>query len=243
MAWTRRYLDAYAASLVPEWIEASLGRQLVAEQRRRLLSDERDRRFSSPARHIEHLLLSPPEASPQPAGWPVAMWRPFADRRLHEFLLAIPPDQKYEPHPESDDPYAGSKWLSRRAMRGVVPDFILDRTTRTRFDSVFEREVASNWSVYAAAFGPTARPEVVARGYVDQDRFWVRLNALRGGERFSPLELGYVMRVAWLETWLRGLKQPRPDLVTVRPTESVKPLDIAIPEPALAGASRSGNPD
>jgi len=234
-----RQVDGYVDSLVPSWIAEPLRGSLRGEQRRRLLAAERERRFASPARHLEHRLLVPPEVSPQPAGWPVAIWRPFADRRLHEFLLAIPPDQKYEPHPESDELYAGSKWLVRRAMRGVVPDSILARTTKTRHWAVFEHEVARTWPVYEAAFGPDARPEIAARGYVDRDRFWSRLNALRGSERLSPLELAYVNRVVWLETWLRGLKQPRPELVTVRPVSAEEPLDATGREAAALGGSRS----
>jgi len=230
-----RQVDGYVDTLVPSWIAEPLRASLRGEQRRCLLAAQRERRFASPARHLEHRQLVPPEVSPQPAGWPVAIWRPFADRRLHEFLLAIPPDQKYEPHPESDEPYAGSKWLVRRAMRGAVPDSILGRTTRTHFGAVFEQEVARDWPLYEAAFGPAARPEIAARGYVDHGRFWSRLNVLRG-ERLSPLELAYVNHVVWLETWLRGLKQPRPGLVTVRPVSADEPLDASVCDPvALAG--------
>ena len=50
---------------------------------------------------------------------------PFLDRRLAEFVMAIPPEQLF---------HAGrSKWLLRRAMRSVLPETIRQRELKTGF--------------------------------------------------------------------------------------------------------------
>jgi asparagine synthase (glutamine-hydrolysing) len=179
------------------------------------LAAERGRRFGSPAREAEYRLLYPPEVARHPAPWPVEIWRPFADRRLHEFMLAIPPEQKFEPHPATDDFYAGSKQVVRRAMRGILPESIRTRTSKTVFRGVFEDEVASHWTTYASAFGPSAKPEVARRGYVEPRLFWQRLQELRDGR--SGADLIYVMQIVGLESWLRTFALPRPQRVMVPP--------------------------
>jgi asparagine synthase (glutamine-hydrolysing) len=212
-AYLRRSYQRARAYLLPSWIPEPLRQELSQRHLDAVLAEERARRFANPTRHFEFGLLYPPEKAWQPVGWPLELWQPFADRRLHAFLLAIPPEEKFAPPADSDEYYAASKTLVRRAMRGIVPDSILDRTSKTVFASVFEADLRRRWPTYVAAFGPGARPQVAARGYVDQQRFWKRLQMLRDGERFS--DFGYVMRVVGLETWLRGVGAPRPRASTV----------------------------
>ena len=63
---------------------------------------ERHRRFASQSREEQYQMLYPPPVSRNPSGWPVEIWRPYADRRLHEFMLAIPPEQHFEPQQEHE---------------------------------------------------------------------------------------------------------------------------------------------
>jgi asparagine synthase (glutamine-hydrolysing) len=212
-ALTRRLLTRYRRQLLPSWMAAPYQEQVAERNLELSLEVERHRQFRSPARELEYRLLYPPSAAPLPAGWPVEIRRPFADRRLHEFLLAIPPEQKFEPHPDTDEPYAGSKWLVRRALRGILPESVRTRTTPTHFGAVFVEELRRRWSEYEAAFGPGAKSEVAGRGLVNQDAFWSRLEALRNGAH-AP-DLLYVVRVVGLETWLRALAQPWPHRATV----------------------------
>jgi asparagine synthase (glutamine-hydrolysing) len=196
---------------MPEWLRADLEQR----QLELCLEAERGRRYSSPAREEEYGLLYPPDVVRHPVPWAVELWRPFADRRLHEFLLAIPPEQKFEPHPDTDEFYAGSKQLVRRAMRGILPESVRTRRSKTVFNPVFDREVEFQWPLYEAAFGPSARSEVAARGYVDAELFWSRLQELRAGREGG--DVNYILQIAGLETWLRSLSLPRPQLVTVPP--------------------------
>ena len=153
------------------------------------------------------------------AGWPVTNVRPFADRRLHEFLLAIPPEVKFRPHPSSDEHYAAGKRVLREGLRGILPESIRTRLNPTHFAALFNEEVQREWAAYEKAFGPTGHSEVVRRGYVDGRLFWKRLNDLRFG--FWGWDFLYIHRIMWLETWLRSLALPRHQIVTVRPAAFV----------------------
>jgi asparagine synthase (glutamine-hydrolysing) len=210
--------------LTPYWLSAELRDDLSNRHLRAVLGREQRRRFANPTRHAESLLLYPPEIVGSVAPWPIEIRRPFADRRLHEFLLAIPPEQKFAPHQDVDDFYAGSKRVMRLAMRGILPESIRARTSKTIFDGLVRTEVQQNWADYQAVFGPGGQSQLARRGYVEPTLFWDRLQRFRAGEISG--DLMYVMHVVGLETWLRSLALPRPQLVTI-PT----PWDQARQEP------------
>jgi asparagine synthase (glutamine-hydrolysing) len=214
-ACLRRILERNRSRLVPWWVAEPLREEQTRRHIQLRLEAERGRRFSSLAREAEYRLLYPPEVARHPVPWPLEFWRPFADRRLHEFLLAVPSEQKFRPHPETDDFYAGSKWLVRRAMRGILPESIRTRTSKTVFTAALETEIARQWPLYEQAFGPNGTSEIARRGYVDPEQFWSRLQALRNGKQGS--DFMYLMQVVGLETWLRTLGLPRPQSVTVEP--------------------------
>lgn len=199
--------------LLPDWMPQGLRALLSQRQLRLMLQAERTRRFANPVQQMEYELLYPPEVARHPVPWPVEMWRPFADRRLHAFLLAIPPEQKYGPHPDTDAFYAGSKHLLRRSMRGILPERVRTRTTKTVFNTTLEQEIVRQWPVYEAAFGPGGRALIAEYELVDRQRFWRRLQQIRDGA--SGQDLIYVMQLAGLETWLRSFDQPRPQQVRV----------------------------
>lgn len=214
MAWyLQRRFTELRNSLIPAWVPEALRQELAHRHVSLCLSAERGRRFSSPAREEEYQLLCPPERAWSPPGWPITVLRPFADRRLHNFLLAVSSEQKFQPHPETDEFYAGSKWLVRRALRGILPESIRTRTNKTVFTDSISSELVRQWPTYEAAFGPNAISEVALRGYVDQKRFWSRLCEVRDGRDVS--DLIYMFQVVGLETWLRGFGQTRTDAIQV----------------------------
>ncbi|MGH2458728.1 MAG: asparagine synthase-related protein, partial [Chloroflexota bacterium] len=213
VAYTRRVLARERATLLPRWMPDTLRLDLARRHAGLSIAAERGRRFSSPSRQGEYDLLYPPEVGNLPAGWPVEISRPYADRRLHEFLLAIPPEQKFAPRPGSDEFYAGSKLIVRRALRGILPESIRTRSDKSHFASLFEDEVRQQWPTYELVFGPGGRSEVAERGYVDPPAFWKRLNRLREGAWGT--DFLYITRVMWLETWLRTFRLPRPRRISV----------------------------
>jgi asparagine synthase (glutamine-hydrolysing) len=212
--YTARNLQRNAAHLLPRWIAPSVRDDLTARHRQLCLETERARRFANQTQEQEYRLLYPPEAVQHPAPWPIEIWRPFADRRLHAFMLAIPPDQKFTPNREvGEGMYPRSKQIVRRAMRGILPESIRLRADKTTFTSGAQSEIDRNWSSLQAAFGPGGQAETAARGYVDQTKFWSRLQEMRAGTLGA--DLVYVLRVAELETWLRTFRLPWRQLVTV----------------------------
>jgi asparagine synthase (glutamine-hydrolysing) len=227
-AHIRGRVDRYGSELLPAWMPEALREDLAERHLALCLEIEGQRRFSSPARHWEYGMLYPPEIARHPTPWPVEIWRPFADRRLHEFLLAVPPEQKYSPHPETDDYYAASKALVRRAMRGIVPESIRTRTSKTYFDAVFEEETERAWPAFEAAFGPDARPEIARYGLVDRQAFWARLEHMRG-DLHGPDSV-YILQVVALESWLRTFRLERSRRVAVsapRPGRALLPVEQA----------------
>ena len=214
-SYVRRAVEGSLPYLLPLWMPETLRAELSRSHLRRCLEEERGRRFSSESREAEYRLLYPPEIARHPVPWSLEIWRPFADRRMHEFLLAIPPEQKFAPHPDLDEFYAGSKRLVRNAMRGILPESVRTQTSKTIFSAVFEQELERQWPDYEAAFGPSARPEVSTRGYVDQALFWSRLQMLRRG--VGGADVMYILHVVELETWLRTFRLGRQRLVTVPP--------------------------
>jgi asparagine synthase (glutamine-hydrolysing) len=217
----KRAMGAYAARterlerwrLVPNWLPGALQEDLLRRNLELTLDREARRRYSNETQHQQFLRLDPPEVPTIAAGWPIEIWRPFADRRLHEFLLAIPPEELFAPVPNDLSLYGGSKQLLRGATSGLLPESIRARTQPTQFAASFEQQLGRQWHLHQAVFGPGGRSELAQRGYIDQPRFWERLQALRAGRRGR--DLLYVNYMIGLETWLRSLTLPRHQVTTV----------------------------
>lgn len=224
VAAVQREYRAHGNQWLPTWMPWALQEDLGRRHREEWLQIEKHRRFASPSRHSEYHLLYPPEIARHPAPWSVEIWRPYADRRLHEFLLAIPPEQKFQPHPETDTYYAGAKRIVRAAMNGIVPDNVRRRTSKTVFESQFRNQLELLWPSYAATFGPDAAPRVATHGFVNHRAFWDRLTSLRQGE--YARDLPYVIRIVGLESWLRSLEQPRRGLVKLAGTTVSSSLEV-----------------
>jgi asparagine synthase (glutamine-hydrolysing) len=213
MAHVRRELRRQPAGLVPAWVLPQLADDLLNQHLELALDAERTRQFSGTEREGIFQSLYPPEVVPSSNAYPVQLVRPFGDRRLHEFILAIPPEQLYEPHPYAYQFYAGAKLILRRAMRGILPEPVRTQTIKPHFTAIVVGELQRRWADYAEAFGPGGRSEVAARGIVDPRAFWTRLQQLREGD-FGPDGV-YLTRVLNLESWLRTFRLPRPEHVTM----------------------------
>ena len=82
---------------------------------------------------------------------------PFHDRRLIELALALPPDQLQR----GDQ----SKFILRQAMKGLVPDPVLQRRDKAEFSSVGAREYESD--TIARLFHSS---RIAEQGWIDQAR-------------------------------------------------------------------------
>lgn len=210
----RGKFDRERADLIPAWIPSGVADRLLESHLALSIEAERGRRFRGAAREDIFRTLYPTEVIPLARGHSSRVLRPFNDRRLHEFLLAIPPEQLYEPHPYAIDYYAGAKLILRRAMLGILPESVRTRTQKPNFSSVVRSELERHWDTYEAVFGPGGRSEIAARGYIDPPAFWERLERLRAGQ-FSPDGV-YAVRMLNIETWLRSFDLPRPQRVAVQ---------------------------
>jgi len=81
---------------------------------------------------------------------------PYLDHRLAEFALALPPDMVVRD--------ARTKWLLRRALRGAVPDGVLERDDKLGFATPEQRWLAeplAGWCSRRAAGMAERRPDLL----------------------------------------------------------------------------------
>ncbi len=219
IAFARRDFNRERDALTPSWMPGHLRTELLRRHWARVLETERTRRFADDPHELIYRNLYPPEVAPVSLAHPVQLAQPFADRRVHQFMLSIPPEQIFEPHPFTGDYYAGHKAILRRGMTGILPESIRTRTQKTLFTSYVLRQTEEQWGDYAAAFGPGGRSEIADRGFVLPDLFWTRLQRLRAGD-FFPDGM-YINRILNLETWLRTFRLPRDQQVTLPSSTSL----------------------
>lgn len=117
---------------------------------------------------------------------------PYLHRPLVEFLLAVPLTQKLRP--------GETRSLMRRALRGLLPEKVLNRKGKKGPDEAFLRAVAREWSRLRPMF---ENAQVSSRGYVDNEAFLETLERARHG--CHNISLGLV-RTITLEFWLRSLQ-------------------------------------
>jgi asparagine synthase (glutamine-hydrolysing) len=243
----RRLISAYVERairhnrhrLMPSWLTGTLREDLLQRHLQLSVEAERRRRFASPAREREYRQVYPPEVARHLVPWPIEIWRPFADRRLHEFLLAVPPEEKFSLQPDGGT-YSASKQLLRRGLRGILPESIRTRTAKTTFATVVESEFTRNWHFYEATFGPAGRPEIARRRYIDQGQFWRWLQ--QAGTRGEGLAGWYVTNLVELETWLRRFNLPRRELASVIPSTSTWHRRVAVHQ-SLTHTQEGGEPN
>jgi asparagine synthase (glutamine-hydrolysing) len=232
--YVRREQARAGDSALPAWMPSSLRGALARRHLELCVAEEGGRLASSEARHWDLIGLSPPEAMVLPSGWPIQLARPFSDRRLQEFLLAVPPTEKFEPHPETPSSYAGSKQLIRRGLVGILPERVRTRTDQTHFAAAAVERLRRQWPTLATWFPPGGQSRAAERGFIEQGPFWARLQEMRDGRLgIDCLHLGYCLG---LEAWLRSLERPRHEVVTVRTSWPGRSTHIEIDRKSLTPA-------
>jgi asparagine synthase (glutamine-hydrolysing) len=132
-----------------------------------------------------------------PLGQPLERWHPYADRRLLEFSLRLPPELKWEEQQSSY--FLAARKHHRRALAGIVPDIVFADNLGVDFGPVLERSmkqrnlqewVRQNQSV-----------QVIERGYVNAAAFARMLDPRSN----TPGEFRVVLCLeAWLRAWQVG---------------------------------------
>ena len=158
----------------------------------------------------------------------IEVTHPYLHRPLVEFLHAIPFDQKLRP--------GETRSLMRRALRGVLPEKILNRKGKKGTEEPFLRAIAREW--------PRLRPmfenaQVCSRGYMNADDLHAALERARNGCEKNRFAL---IRTITLEFWLRALQsRGSSSRSTATAGESVAPFSAAhmTVEPARRDATAS----
>lgn len=123
---------------------------------------------------------------------------PYLDRRLVSFALALPLEQSLR--------IGDTRSIVRRSLRGIVPNAILDRRTKSGPGEAFLRALRTEWPRLSNWF---KEPLVAALGFVDEAAFQTHLRLGLNGH--APAE-GQLMSTLALELWLRGIARRTPSV-------------------------------
>ena len=134
---------------------------------------------------------------------------PFLDRDLLEFLLNIPREQLVGPQQR--------RFLLRRALRGIVPDLVLDRPRKAYALTSFLKAIRADWDRVVPL---TEQMSLESYRAVDSR---ILLEELEKARRGSEAALVPLMRVLRLEWWMRAPGIQRL-FHSLRPVSSNDPL-------------------
>jgi asparagine synthase (glutamine-hydrolysing) len=119
---------------------------------------------------------------------------PYLDRRVVEFLFAIPEEQRWW----MDRPKA----IVRRALRDVLPDEVRERRTKAEFSVILDREMRGRISTQVEKL--IRESELASLGVVNRGRLLSRFNDFVGG-RDDPGSRWALYNFIGLELWSRSL--------------------------------------
>jgi asparagine synthase (glutamine-hydrolysing) len=178
-----------------EWIDSEFARrtQLPA----RMLPGVDDVGFHLPSTSRQYGLICPslrPFALERSASERYVDVRyPYLDRRLVEFALAIPLDQKVRP--------GETRSVVRRGLVGIVPEAIRTRVSKSGPSEALQRALIREWPRVSPWL---SAPLVAEHGYVDGDAFRTTLDRARHGLTTHASQLRKTLS---LEMWLRTLHE------------------------------------
>jgi asparagine synthase (glutamine-hydrolysing) len=131
---------------------------------------------------------------------------PYFDRRLVEFALAIPLEQKVRP--------GETRSVVRRGLAGVVPDEVRLRTSKSGPSEALQRALIREWPRLSPWL---SEPLVAEYGFVDRDAFRDTLARARHGMTTHASQLRKTLS---LELWLRTLEERPPAAGAVSPARA-----------------------
>jgi asparagine synthase (glutamine-hydrolysing) len=140
------------------------------------------------------------------------------DRDLLEFLFAVPPEQLVRP--------GQRRSLTRRALRGIVPDEVLNRKRKAFVIRAPRAAAAASWS---GLLEMSQEMVCSSHGIVDKKAFCEAVEKARRGQEV-PIAL--LIRTIKLETWLRGWARWKP--------QCEEEGQAVHPEAAVAGTESPG---
>jgi len=115
----------------------------------------------------------------------------FLDRDLLEFLYAVPREQLVRP--------GQRRSLARRALRGIVPDEVLDRKRKAFAIRSPTATMAREWT---GLIETSKQMAIISLGIIDATAFSRAMQRSRSGQEATIVAM---MRTLQIEHWLRGL--------------------------------------
>jgi asparagine synthase (glutamine-hydrolysing) len=122
---------------------------------------------------------------------------PFCDRRIAEFVLALPP--RWVPR------LLREKEVLRQALKGVLPDAVRERRDKADFTPFLEREL--RFRQVRTVESLIRDSKLALLGLADQEQLY---NALRGYRRAASLDVfeqRAIETAVALELWLYAFEQ------------------------------------
>lgn len=138
---------------------------------------------------------------------------PYLDRRLVQFMLAVPFDQKLR--------LGGTRWVHRGGMRGILPESIVNRTTKVDAAPYVYRALNREWDEIRDLFEGSLR--VMDRGYVNQRSLFESIARARDGR---DVDLFYITRALGVEVWLREIAKLRTSVPVMSLDQLTTPSQI-----------------
>ena len=207
------------AEPVPNWIEPALARKYDLK-RRGARYGFLPRIYRSPAAQRQYLIIKRTSA-------PLLQWYlptprlearyPYVDRRLVEFAMAIPMEQKLR--------VRETRSIVRRGMKGILPEIVRTRRSKASFDEATSLGLRKEFD---RASQLTSSSCLASLGIVNRERFHAALEAASLGlVQESWLFSAALSLELWLNTLLRGqrveptaLETAQDNLTTYPPMQS-----------------------
>jgi asparagine synthase (glutamine-hydrolysing) len=178
---------------VPDWIDPAFSRKYDLP-RRTPLYGFLPRLYRSPAAQKQYLTIKRTSA-------PLLQWYmadpqiearyPYLDRRLVEFAMAIPMDQKLR--------IGETRSVLRRAMQGILPEKVRTRRRKAVFDQANSISLKKEWKMVSHLAKSSS---LASLGIIDSRRFHRALESASLG----LLKEGYLFWATLsLEMWVRAL--------------------------------------
>jgi asparagine synthase (glutamine-hydrolysing) len=199
----RRIVRRWRSHGVPGWIAAPFARRTALADR--LRHDPVPDRLPSVARYdtlqqyrsgLGTLINEAGERASAEAG--LEDRHPFLDRRLVEFMTALPDEQRWH--------RGQTKYILRRAMTGLLPESVLRRRDKADFSGLFLDAIDA---LGGSAFYNDL--ELARLGWIDADEVTALYHRMRtrrsqGGLAYSE-DAWSLWAIAGVETWVRSVTE------------------------------------
>jgi asparagine synthase (glutamine-hydrolysing) len=177
-----------------EWVDAAFVERMGLDVR--ILGTRADVDFALPSSALQHAMIQQTMRiyaleRTHPGPYVEARY-PYLDRRMVEFSLAIPLEQKVRPRE--------SRSVVRRAFRDRIPERLRRRETKAGPTEAFQRAIIREWPRLSALFNDS---RAAAHGYINGPAFVAAMSRVRHGVVVNPAQMH---RTISLELWLRTLE-------------------------------------